>query len=247
MARPSRTAVRAVYAAHALVASWGFIGAVNVAARLAGSVAARRYDRGSIRAYRAAPACRTAPRRSGGWARRWNRLASSWGRWPAASPGVPATAMIDALIDGERRGQVLADLARGRMREAGKLAGLSMALAGGSPGTMRWCAGCTGTGSRPSMTRSPGWRQQITARAAPWQRELDLLETIPGFGDAVAPAWLAEIGPAPPRHFASHQKLACWVSLCPGSTISAGKRKHGRTGDAGPASSRCWSRRPGPR
>src|SRR5215470_12210170 len=36
--------------------------------------------------------------------------------------GVPATAMIEALIDGERRGGVLADLARGRMREAGKLA-----------------------------------------------------------------------------------------------------------------------------
>jgi hypothetical protein len=38
--------------------------------------------------------------------------------------------MIDALIDGERRGQVLADLAIGRMRTAGKLADLSMALAG---------------------------------------------------------------------------------------------------------------------
>ena len=38
--------------------------------------------------------------------------------------------MIEALIDGERRGQVLADLAKGRIRTAGKLAGLSMALAG---------------------------------------------------------------------------------------------------------------------
>jgi hypothetical protein len=38
--------------------------------------------------------------------------------------------MIDALTGGERRGQVLADLAIGRMRTAGRLAGLSMALAG---------------------------------------------------------------------------------------------------------------------
>ena len=44
--------------------------------------------------------------------------------------GVSATAMIEALIDGERRGAVLADLARGRMRTAGKLADLSMALTG---------------------------------------------------------------------------------------------------------------------
>ena len=44
--------------------------------------------------------------------------------------GKSATAMIDALIDGERRGTVLADLAIGRMRTAGKIADLSMALAG---------------------------------------------------------------------------------------------------------------------
>ena len=44
--------------------------------------------------------------------------------------GVSATAMIEALIDGERRGAVLADLARGRLRTAGKMADLSMALAG---------------------------------------------------------------------------------------------------------------------
>ena len=38
--------------------------------------------------------------------------------------------MIEALIDGERRGAVLADLAPGRLRTAGKMADLSMALAG---------------------------------------------------------------------------------------------------------------------
>src|SRR6201990_1566809 len=44
--------------------------------------------------------------------------------------GVSATAMIEALIDGERRGAVLAGLAQGRLRTAGKMADLSMALAG---------------------------------------------------------------------------------------------------------------------
>ena len=44
--------------------------------------------------------------------------------------GVSATAMIDALIDGERRPQVMADLARGTLRAAGKQADLKMALAG---------------------------------------------------------------------------------------------------------------------
>src|SRR6266705_2865964 len=42
--------------------------------------------------------------------------------------GKSATLMVEALIDGERRGQVLADLAIGRMRTAGKLAELSRSL-----------------------------------------------------------------------------------------------------------------------
>jgi transposase len=54
-----------------------------------------------------------------------------------------------------------------------------------------------------------------------------------GVTHVIAQAWLAEIGPAPHRHFASHEKLASWVTLCPGNNISAKKRKHGRTGDAG--------------
>ena len=33
--------------------------------------------------------------------------------------------------------------------------------------------------------------------------------------------------------FPGHDKLASWVTLCPGNNISARKRKYGRTGDAG--------------
>jgi transposase len=147
--------------------------------------------------------------------------------------GVSATAMIEALIDGERRGAVLADLARGRMRTAGKLADLSMALAGRF--TSHHALMCRLHLDRIAVfnTAVGGLEEQITARAAPWQREQDLLKTIPGFGDTVAQAWLAEIGPAPHAYFSCHEKLASWVSLCPGNNISAGKRKHGRTGDAG--------------
>ena len=147
--------------------------------------------------------------------------------------GASATAMIEALIDGERRGQVLADLARGRMREAGKLADLSMALAGRF--TEHHALLCRLHRDRIKVFDAAvaGLEAQIAGKAAPWARELDLLKTLPGFGDAVARGWIAEIGPAPHLHFASHDKLACWVSLCPGNNISANKRKHGRTGDAG--------------
>jgi transposase len=147
--------------------------------------------------------------------------------------GKSATAMIEALIDGERRGAVLADLAIGRMRTAGKLADLSMALAGRF--TEHHAMLCRLHLDRLAVfdTAVSGLDERITARAVPWRREQDLLKSVPGFGDIVSQAWLAEIGPAPHQWFSSHEKLASWVTLCPGNNISAGKRKHGRTGDAG--------------
>jgi transposase len=147
--------------------------------------------------------------------------------------GKSATLMIEGLIDGERRGQVLADLAIGRMRTAGKLADLSAALTGRF--TDHHAALCRLHRDRIALFNAAvaGLEQKIAVRAAPYQRELELLKSIPGFGDTVAQAWLAEIGPAPHEYFASHEKLASWVTLCPGNHMSAGKRSHGHTGNAG--------------
>ena len=147
--------------------------------------------------------------------------------------GVSATAMIESLIDGERRGGVLADLARGRMRTAGKLAGLSMALTGRFTGHHALLCRLHRDRIAVFDAAVADLDERIAGKAARWQREAGLLTSVPGFGDVVAQAWLGEIGPAPHRHFATCEKLASWVTLCPGNNISAKKRKHGRTGDAG--------------
>jgi len=147
--------------------------------------------------------------------------------------GKGPVAMIEALISGERRGAVMADLARGRARTAGKLADLSMALEGrftDHHALMRRLHLDRITAPDAAVA---DLEARIAATAADWQREIGLLKTIPGSGDIVAWAWIAEIGPAPHQWFASHRKLASWVSLAPGSNVSAGKRKHARTGDAG--------------
>jgi len=88
--------------------------------------------------------------------------------------GASATAMIDALIDGERRGPVLADLAIGRMRTAGKIADLSMALAGRF--TDHHAALCQLHLDRIALFDAAvgGLEAKIAAGAAPYQRELDL-------------------------------------------------------------------------
>ena len=141
--------------------------------------------------------------------------------------------MIEALISGERRGAVMADLAKGRARTAEKLADLSMALEGRF--TEHHALMCRLHLDRITALDAAvaDLEARIAATAADWQREIGLLKTIPGFGDVVAWTWIAEIGPAPHQWFGSHEKLASWVSLAPGNYISAGKRKHSRTGDAG--------------
>ena len=147
--------------------------------------------------------------------------------------GASATAMIEALISGERRGAVMAGLAQTRLRTAGKMADLSMALTGRFTGHHAMMCRLHLDRITALDAAVADLEARIAATAASWQREIDLLKTIPGFGDIVAWAWIAEIGPAPHQWFASHHKLASWVSLAPGNNVSAGKRKYGRTGDAG--------------
>ena len=147
--------------------------------------------------------------------------------------GVSARLMIDALIDGERRAQVLADLAKGTLRQAGKQADLSMALTARFTGHHAMLCRLHRDQIKLAGHAIAGLDGQIADRAGRWPRELGLLRSVPGFGDVVSAAWLAEIGPAPHRWFPSHDKLASWATLCPGNNISARKRKSGRTGDAG--------------
>jgi transposase len=147
--------------------------------------------------------------------------------------GKGPTAMIEALIDGERRGQVMADLARGKARTAEKMAGLSMALEGRFTGHHAiMCRLQLDRIAAPGLDIA-GLDERIEAVMAPWQREITLLKTIPGFGDIAAWTWIAEIGPAPHEWFETHEKPASWTGLAPGNHVSAGKRKYGKTGDAG--------------
>jgi transposase len=147
--------------------------------------------------------------------------------------GTSSTAMIEALIDGERRGAVLADLALGRMRTAGKLADLSMALTGRF--TSHHALMCRLHRDRISMFDDAvaGLDARISPLVARYAAEAGLLKTLPGFGDVVVSGWLGAIGPAPHQHFATSERLASWVTLCPGNYISARKSRSGRTGDGG--------------
>ena len=147
--------------------------------------------------------------------------------------GAGPAAMIEALIDGERRGAVMADLARGKARSAAKMADLSMALEGRFTDHHAMMCRLQLGRIRLLGAEVADLDARIEAATTPWEREIALLKTIPGFGDIAARAWIAEIGPAPHQWFPHHDKLASWAGLAPGNHVSAGKRRYGRTTDAG--------------
>ncbi len=147
--------------------------------------------------------------------------------------GTSSTAMIEALIDGERRGEVLADLALGRMRTAGKPADLSMALTGRSTGHHALMCRLHLDRIKLFTDAVADLDAKIAPLVARYPDAAALLGSLPGSGDVVVAGWLGAIGPAPHQHLASAERLASWTTVCPGNYISARKSKGGRTGDGG--------------
>jgi transposase len=135
-------------------------------------------------------------------------------------------AMIEALIDGERRPAVLADLAMGKMRS--KIPDLAMALEGrfGDHHALMCRLHLDHIGHLDAMIAALD--TQVEVMMLPFRAQRDLLTTIPGIGPLAAAAVLSEIGADVTGYFPSAAHLASWAGLCPGNHESAGKRHSGR-------------------
>jgi len=135
-------------------------------------------------------------------------------------------AMIEALIDGERRGPVLAELAKGRMRA--KIPDLSMALEGrfGDHHALMCRLHLDHIDHLEAMIARLD--AQIEAMMTPFHAARDLLATAPGIGQLAAAAVISEIGVTVTEFFPDDAHLASWTGLCPGNHESAGKRRSGR-------------------
>jgi transposase len=140
--------------------------------------------------------------------------------------GVSGRAMLGALLSGESDPEVLAELARGRLRK--KLPALREALHGRFSGHHALLLSHILAHLDYLEEAIAQLSQEIERRLAPFQRELELLRSIPGVERRTAEAMLAELGPDRAR-FPSHRHAASWAGICPGSEESAGKRKSGRT------------------
>jgi transposase len=140
--------------------------------------------------------------------------------------GVSGRAMLDALVAGEANPEVLADLARGRLRD--KREQLSQALTGRVKPHHRFVLTellCQIDSLDETIAR---FDLEIEAYCAPFEMAVVLLDTIPGVGRETAEVMVAEMG-ADMTHFPSADHLASWAGLAPGNHESAGKRLSAKT------------------
>jgi transposase len=133
--------------------------------------------------------------------------------------------ILDALVSGTRDAQVLADLARGKLRP--KIPALTQALTGRFRPTHALIIG--------EILAHLDYLEEAIARVsaqideviAPFVIERDLLSTIPGVDQRLAGAIIAEIGVDMTR-FGTAGRLASWAGMCPGQHESAGRSKSGQ-------------------
>jgi transposase len=139
---------------------------------------------------------------------------------------VSARAMVEALIDGQRRPEVLAELARGRMRS--KITDLERALEGrfDTHHALMCSLHLEHLDHLEDMIGKLD--AQIEGMMLPFRAQRRLLSTIPGVGDLSAAAIISEIGVEVGDYFPTAEHLASWTALCPGNHESAGKRYHGK-------------------
>ncbi len=140
--------------------------------------------------------------------------------------GVSGRATLTALIDGERGGHVLAEMAKARMRP--KIPQLVEALTGNFGEHHAFL--CRLHLQRvDELTATVGQLSaRIEERMLPFARQLEQSATIPGAGQAVAEVIIAETGGDMSR-FRTAAHLVSWAGVCPGHRESAGKRKSGKT------------------
>jgi transposase len=144
--------------------------------------------------------------------------------------GVSGRAMLEALVAGERSPDVLADMAKRRMRS--KIPELTEALTGRFSDHHAFLVKV----HLDLIDHNTRAIDELTARIevviAPFRSARDLMVTIPGISNGVADVIIAETG-ADMSRFPTAGHLASWAGTCPGSNESAGRVKstHTRPGN----------------
>ena len=140
--------------------------------------------------------------------------------------GKSGRAMLDALVQGTTDPEVLADLAKGRLRS--KIPALKEALEGRFDHLHAVWIGSILAHLDFLDEQISGLTDAIGEQIAPFTQAVELLCTIPGVQRRTAEVIIAEIG-VDMSVFPTDKQLASWAGMCPGNDQSAGKRRSGTT------------------
>jgi transposase len=134
--------------------------------------------------------------------------------------------MLHALCRGEDDPEVLAQLARGRLRA--KIPQLIEALEGHVSASNRWLLKLQLERVAELEDHIAGLDTKIAELSRPFEPLLEMLDKIPGINRRIAQIIVAEIGVDMSR-FPTARHLSSWSGMCPGQHESGGKRGRGKT------------------
>jgi transposase len=142
--------------------------------------------------------------------------------------GLSGRDMLGALLQGETDPDVLAELARGRLRE--KIPQLKEALLGHFTGHHRFLLDHLLDHLQYLEGQLEDLNQQIESAMDPFldKATFERLDAIPGVNQRTIENVVAEIGTEMSR-FPTAGHLASWAGICPGNEESAGRRKRTAT------------------
>jgi transposase len=140
--------------------------------------------------------------------------------------GASGRAMLAALVAGERDPQVLAELAKGRLRT--KLPQLRQALRGRFGDHHALLVRLALTHLEHLEGTIAVLDRRVEEVLVPFARARDRLDTITGVGKRAAETIVAEIG-VDMTVFPTAGHLASWAGRCPGNNLTGGKRRSGKS------------------
>jgi transposase len=140
--------------------------------------------------------------------------------------GASGRAMLDALVQGTTDPEVLAELAKGKLRA--KIPALREALVGRFDRHHALLVSAILAHLDFLDEQIQLLSDEISEQLIPFAAAVELLRTIPGVQQRTAEVIVAEIGVDMSR-FPTARQLASWAGQCPGNDRSAGKRRSGKT------------------